>query len=66
MSHDMHNVPNSGPEGAGGALIDLRALVILVLGAYGGALAYAPGGWAAAIGAAVAIVGLLHLGVPRR
>jgi len=45
-------------------LLDLRAVVVLVLGVAAGVLAYRGGGWPAAIAAGVAVIGLLFVVLP--
>jgi hypothetical protein len=45
-------------------LLDLRAVVVLVLGMVAGGLAYRSGGWPAAIPGGVAVIGLLFVILP--
>ena len=45
-------------------LLDLRAVVVLVLGVVAGGLAYRSGGWPAGIPAGVAVIGLLFMILP--
>jgi len=46
-------------------LLDLRCLIVIVLGVLAGWLAYDAGGWPAAITSGAAIIGLLYAVLPR-